>query len=315
MKRIFFLVLAICAFLSGCTSYKKDSTSKINIVCTTFPQYDWTREIIKGKEDGISVTLISRGGADMHSFNPSAEDLITIYNSDLFIYNGGESEKWVTEAIKGKNIKTLNLMSLLGDDILKKENSNLITDGHDHHGNLSGADEHIWLSLDNAEEITEEIAEALGRIDTENRNVYYENARAYKNRLEILDDEYERTVKRSSKKTLLFADRFPFLYLTDDHDIKVYAAFPGCTTESEASFETIAFLSDKLKNEPISSVVIIEGSSDDLARTIIENSGKKDCRVITLNSIETIGEEEIAEGVTYISLMENNLSLISQALN
>lgn len=316
MKKITLLVLAMCALLSGCTPVMKESTEKINVVCTTFPQYDWTREVIKGKEDRISLTLLSRGGADMHSYNPSADDLIAIYNSDLFIYTGGDSEKWVTDAIKDKGaIKTLNMMRLLGDDVLKKENANIIADGHDHYGDLSGADEHIWLSLDNAEEITEEIARALGEIDRENKDVYHRNAQRYKSELEILDDKYERTVERSSYKTLLFADRFPFLYLTDDYDIKVYAAFPGCTTESEASFETIAFLSDKLKNERLSSVVIIDGSGDELARTIIENSGKKDCKIVTLNSMQTIGEKEISEGVTYLSLMEDNLSAISEALN
>lgn len=293
---------------------------KLSVVTTIFPEYDWVREVLGDKTADTDLTLLLNNGADLHSYQPSAEDIMKIAESDVFIYVGGESDDWVDDVVEksvtGKT-KVINLMDVIGDKAKEEE----IVEGmqaaeHDHeHEEGPEYDEHVWLSLRNAEVIVNEIEDALSDADPENADTYEANAEAYVSELKALDGQYEEAVAKAKKKTVLFGDRFPFRYMTDDYGIKYYAAFVGCSAETEASFETITFLADKVDELGLTSVLTIDGSDGKIAETIIENTKKKNQKVLTLDSMQSITAKEIEEGKTYISAMENNLKVLEEALN
>lgn len=291
-------IIALAAFgifaLCGCTAYEK-TDGKISIVCTTFPQYDWTRELIKGAEDKYELTYITENGTDIHSFQPSADDIVKIKNCNLIIYTGGESDEWIEEY--AKDIKSVNMLKTVGDETLYDTEAN-------------ETDEHTWLSLDNAEKICREIADSLKKIDPTGEDLYESNEENYEKQLDILDEKYELLTKTTQYDTVVVADRFPFRYLFDDYDIKYFAAFSGCSAETEASFETVKLLSEKAENVP--AVLVTDEGNIKLAQTVISNTSDKSKPIISLNSMQSVTKEDAQ--ITYLSVMEDNLSKIEQAL-
>ena len=302
----------------------EETDKKLNIVTTIFPEYDWTRAILGDRADDVNLTMLLDNGTDLHSFQPAVKDIMKVSSCDLLIYVGGESDQWIEDALESaqnKDMKTINLMEVLGDSIKEEETvEGMQESDHDHDHDHEDEeekeyDEHVWTSMRNAEVICDAIAATLEEMDPENKEIYQANAETYKEKLSALDEEYQETVDSAKQKTLIFADRFPFRYLVDDYGLNYYAAFSGCSAESEASFKTVTFLAGKVDELGVKSVLTMEKSDDRIAQTVIENTKAKDQKILQLNSMQSITSEEIADGATYLSVMEDNLGVLKEALN
>lgn len=314
------ILLALTTSVFAKAKKADKNSGKIKIVTTIFPQYDWTREIISDTKSA-DLTLLIGNGTDLHSYQPSIQDIAKISTADIFIYVGGESDGWVKDALKNaknKNMTVINLLEVLGDNVKEEE----IVEGmqaeeeeeHQHDEDEPEYDEHVWLSLRNAKVICAAICDTLCKKDSANAASYKSNLTAYTSKLDALDAKYTATVKAASKKTILFGDRFPFRYLTDDYNLKYYAAFVGCSAETEASFETVIFLAKKVDELGLNSVLKIESGDGKLARTIINSSAKKSAAILTMDSMQSVTTKQAASGTTYLSVMENNLKVLEQAL-
>ena len=298
----------------------EDTDKKLNIVTTIFPEYDWTRAVLGDRADEVNLTMLLDNGTDLHSFQPAVKDIMKVSSCDLLIYVGGESDQWIEDALESaqnKDMKTINLMEVLGDSIKEEETvEGMQESDHGHEDeDEKEYDEHVWTSMRNAEVICDAIADTLEEMDPENKEIYQSNAEAYREKLSALDEEYQETVDNAKQKTLVFADRFPFRYLVDDYGLSYYAAFSGCSAESEASFKTVTFLAGKVDELGVKSVLTMEKSDDRIAQTVIENTKAKDQKILQLNSMQSITSEEIADGATYLSVMEDNLNVLKEALN
>ena len=352
-----------------------DANKKLSVVCTIFPEYDWIRELVGDKKDNYDITYLLDKGVDLHSYQPTAEDIAKIANCDLFVYVGGESDGWVKDALKeSKNDKmqVVNLLETLGTNVKEEEVVEGMQEEHDHdheHGHKEDADhdhdhehkedadhdhdhehkedvdhdhdhehadhdhdhehedadhehhhdeveydEHVWLSLRNASSLVNELAVRLQTIDPENKDYYAGTAAEYTSKLGELDSRYLAAVKKAKNKTVLFGDRFPFRYLVDDYGLKYYAAFVGCSAETEASFETVAFLAKKTDELKLNNLMVIENSDQKIAKKIIETTNTKDQKIVEMNSMQSVTADQIADGATYLGIMEANLKALEAAL-
>lgn len=313
MKKIIVLLLGalmVLSVLSGCDK-KNDNDNKLKVVTTTFPIYDWVKEILK--DEDVDVSLLQDNGVDLHSYEPTVDDIAKINNADVFMYVGGESDEWVESVLESnKNVRVVNLLEVLGDSVKLEEELEGVEHDHEHdHEDEEEYDEHVWLSLRNAKKCVEAIKDVLCELDPTNMDRYKKNAEEYIEKLELLDQKYMEVVSNSKNNTLIFGDRFPFRYLVDDYNLNYYAAFVGCSTESKASFNTITFLAKKLDELGLTSILTIEGNNHKIAETIIKNTENKNQEILTLNSMQG----SILEGDTYLSIMENNLEVLKKALN
>ena len=310
---------------------KNTSDGTIKIVTDIFPVYDWVREITKNSAAKIDLTLLLDNGVDLHSYQPAVADVAKIAECNLFVYVGGESEKWMDDAckeIKNKNSVVLKLLDSLGDAAKEEEvvegmeaehdHDHESADDHDHeHGEdeeETEYDEHIWLSLKNAKILCTTIAEKIAEIDPKNAQTYRANVAAYNAKLSALDAQYQKIVDGTSKRTVLFGDRFPFRYLVDDYGLSYYAAFVGCSAETEASFKTILFLAKKVDELGIPAVLTIEKSDGKIAKTIIKNTKAKNQKILTLDSMQSTTSNDVKKGVTYLSIMAKNADVLKSAL-
>ena len=297
-----------------------NKTEKVKIVTTIFPEYDWVRQIAGDKVSDMDITMLLDNGVDMHSYQPTADDIMKISDCDLFIYVGGESDEWVNDALKeavNKDMQVIDLLDVLGEQVKIEELVEGMQDTEheeEEEHEEKEYDEHVWLSLKNAETLCDAIAEALGNADPDNKAVYDTNKAAYIDQLVSLDNQYREVADQASVKTLLFGDRFPFRYLVDDYGLSYYAAFAGCSAESEASFETISFLAQKIDELGLKYVMTIEKSDQKIAKTIIENTQNKDQSILTLDSMQSTTSADVANGMTYLSIMEGNLNILKEAL-
>ena len=327
MKKITALLLALFMLvgtLAGCGKQNDtNQTDKLSIVTTIFPEYDWVREILGDKADNAEITMLLDNGVDLHSYQPTADDIVKISDCDLFIYVGGESDEWVEDALRNAangNMKVINLLEVLGDSVKTEE----IVEGmqeaeHEHedaeeHEHEEEADEHVWLSLKNAKMLVRVISKALQELDPDNKDIYAANADAYVKKLSALDTEYQAAVDAASNKTILFGDRFPFRYLVDDYGLRYYAAFVGCSAETEAGFETISFLAKRVDELKLPCVLTIEGAQHKIAETVVRNTTAKNQRVLTMDSMQSTTSKDVKNGTTYLSVMEKNLSVLKEAL-
>ncbi len=324
MKKIKFILLTILtiALMTSCSSNStvQSDNDKISIVCTSFPQYDWVKEIVGTNIDKFDITILQDSGVDLHSYQPTTDDIIKISNCDMFIYVGGQSDQWVDSVLKSAGndkMIIINMMEVLGDSVKVEE----IVEGmqeEDHKDEKEDEeeyDEHIWLSINNAITLSEYIQFNIASLDRDNEQLYIENLSKFISNLISLDQKYSMTLQDKKFDTLVFGDRFPFRYLTDDYDLNYYAAFSGCSSESEASFETIVFLSKKVDELGLNYVFAIEGSNQKIAETIIKNTKNKDQKIATLNSMQSITKDDIAKGANYITIMEENLEVLKTTLN
>lgn len=315
MKKIFLILAIFCALTTSVFAAKAKKTDKIKVVTTIFPEYDWAREIIGYKASNVELTLLLGNGVDLHSYQPSIQDIAKISTADIFIYVGGESDGWVKDALKNatnKNMKVINLMETLGDK-LKAEEVKEGMQAEEEEDEVE-YDEHVWLSLRFAKILTTEIANALCEKDAANAAAYKANLSAFAAKLDALDVKYAAAVKAGSKNTILFGDRFPFRYFVEDYGLDYFAAFAGCSAETEASFETVIFLSKKVDELGLNSVLKIESSDGKIARTIIQNTKSKNAKVLTMDAIQSTTLKQAKAGTTYLSIMEGNLKVIEEAL-
>jgi len=363
MKKISIIIAIVVLAISGLTACKSSGkdNDKLQIVTTIFPEYDWVKAVLGDNPAEAEFTVLLDNGADLHSYQPSVDDIMRIAECDLFVYVGGESDTWVKDALAqatNKNMKVINLLEVLGDSVKVEEIVEGMEHNHDHgdedhdhehehedgdehdhedgdehehedgdehdhedgddhdheHEHEHEYDEHVWLSLRNAAKLVKAISSAMESLDEEHAETYKKNAEAYCAKLDELDKRYVAVVEAASCKTLLFGDRFPFRYLTDDYDLTYYAAFTGCSAESEASFETIKFLTTKVDELNLSAVMTIEGPNHKIAETIVENTKLKNQKILTLNSLQSMTSEDIKNGITYLSVMESNLEVLKDAL-
>ena len=320
MKKITALLLALLVLagaLAGCGKQNDtNKTDKLSIVTTIFPEYDWVREILGDKADSAEITMLLDKGVDLHSYQPTADDLIRISDCDLFVYVGGESDEWVEDALKSaanRDRKVINLLDVLGDSVKEEETVEGMQEEEEDHEEKE-YDEHVWLSLKNAKTLVGAISAALQELDPDNKDAYAANAEAYGQKLSALDAEYQKAVSAGTYKTLLFGDRFPFRYLVDDYGLGYYAAFAGCSAESEASFETVSFLARKVEELKLPCVLTIEGKNHKIAETIVQNTAGKNQKILTMDSMQSTTSQDVAGGTTYLSLMAKNLDVLKQAL-
>ena len=332
-------------------SIEKGNSNKISIVCTTFPQYDWVKNILGEEAERFYVTLLLDNGVDMHSYQPAVKDIATAGSSDLFIYVGGESDTWVEDALKeakNKDLKAINLMETL-DNFVKEEEvvegmqeerkslghsheksskekqEQTQKESHENSQEINGQkeaadeepeyDEHIWLSIRNAEIMVKNIEKAIEQLDSDNVKVYQNNAENYIKKLDTLDKQYANTIQNAKYKAILFGDRFPFRYMADDYDLKYYAAFAGCSAETMAGFETVTFLAKKADELRLPVILTIENSDGRIAEAVKSNTTKKNQKILAMNSLQSVTKEQIADGITYLQVMQENLSVLSEALN
>lgn len=321
MKKILsLLVITIISIglFSSCAMPKSkiaESENKLNIVTTIFPQYDFARQVA-GKHAEVSMLL--KPGAESHSFEPTPQDIKKIQNADIFIYTGGENDTWVEDILssmgdkKPETIKLLDCVPTVTEEIvygMEHEHDEKGEDKHDHEEEI---DEHVWTSPKNAILIVEKIEKVLSDKDKKNSKEYLDNSVAYINKLKTLDNKFKEIAKSGKRKTILFGDRFPFRYFADDYGLKYFAAFSGCSTESEASAATVTFLTNKVKEEQIPVVFTIEFSNGKIADSICDATGAKK---LTLHSCHNVSADEFASGVSYLSIMEQNLEPLKEALN
>ena len=298
-----------------------ENNTKLSIVTTIFPEYDWVRQILGENQANVDLTMLLDKGVDLHSYQPSADDMVKISKCDLFVYVGGESDAWVDDALKSaqnKNMKVINLLDVLGNSVKEEEQvEGMQAEEEEEKGEEEGPeyDEHVWLSLKNAKTLCSSIADALCEIDSKNADVYKKNLGEYTKNLDALDKEYQQAVNSAKYDTLVFGDRFPFRYMVDDYSLKYYAAFVGCSAETEASFETIKFLANKVDELGATTVLTIEDPKHKIAQTVVENTKEKNQKILALNSMQSVTSDDVKNGETYLNVMQSNLDALKQALN
>ena len=340
-------VLATALMFVACSAEsneKAPAQKKVSIVATIYPQYDWLKNILGDRLDAVNLKLLIKNGTDLHSYKPSAQDIAAIASADMVVFVGGESDEWIEKALKAtpkEGRVQVNLMEALGDRVKEEE----VVEGmehehhhehgeeaeeheHEHHEHVEEHeheqhehaeapenDEHIWLSLKNAEILVMNLADALSKVDTAHATEYHMNAGLYIAKISALDAQYRAATDSAHFKTILFGDRFPFRYLVDDYGIKYFAAFVGCSAESEASFETVAFLAGKMDSLALPAIFTIDGSNGKIARAILDASKKsKETPVLTLNSMQSVTDAQMQSGVDYLSVMQSNLEVLKKAI-
>lgn len=342
MKKFFAAVLALLLFTVSvlpCAALAEDK--KISVVATIFPIYDWVRQIAGENLDQLDLTLLLDSGADLHNFQPTASDILKVSTADLFIFVGGESDEWIEDVLAtamNPDMRTVNLVEALGDQAKEEE----LVEGmehehehdhehededhdhdhedhdheheHEHEHEEAEMDEHVWLSLRNAQALCRVIADALSEIDPDSAALYQSNLAAYTEKLSALDWAYAAAVDAAAYDTLLFGDRFPFRYLADDYGLTYFAAFSGCSAESEASFQTIVFLAGKMDELGLPAVMTIEHPKTRIAETVVQATKARNQKILALDSMQSITAQDVKAGATYLSIMENNLEVLKEAL-
>ena len=312
---VLILIIAVTG-LCACGGTAEENGG-LQIVCTVFPYYDWVRNLTKGI-DNVNVTLLLDSGTDLHSYQPAAKDIVTISSADVFIYTDGTSDKWVSDVLKTSQNEAsvlLPMMTNLPEESLFcveaiGEEEHHHEDGEEHH---HAHDEHIWLSIKNAMRLTEIIKNVLCDLDPDNKDIYTANFTEYYTQLETLDKAYSETFSECQKNTLVFADRFPFIYLINDYGLSYHAAFSGCSAESEASFETVKRLADEIDALGLSHILITETSDGSLAGTVKDSTKSKNQEILVLNALQSVTKDNLAD--SYIEVMTENLAILKKALS
>lgn len=318
-----FAALCLClATLAGCSAGASGASvqqggKKPLVVCTTFPSYDWVRQIVGNNADAVDLELLLDDGVDLHSYQPTVEDIAKVGSADLLVYVGGTSDAWVTDALKNAtnpNLRAMSLVDTLGSSVREEEHVEGMEEEEEEAEGEVGFDEHVWLSLRNASQIVDVLAKELGTLDAAHAKDYAANAREYNKQLASLDKEYESVINSGRTHTVLFGDRFPFRYLTEDYGLTYYAAFAGCSAETEASFDTVTFLASKVDELNLPAVLVMENSDQKIARTIVDNTKRGDQKILVMDSLQSTGMSDVEAGTTYLSTMEQNMAVLAKAL-
>ena len=289
-------------------------TGRLSIVCTNFPEYDFARQIAGDKAD---VTMLLKPGAESHTYEPSPQDIIQIQNSNLFVYVGGDSDEWVSDVLSSMDPSGMTVFKLM-DQVKTVEEETVEgmepeeEEGEEEEEQEPEMDEHVWTSPANAITIVQSMEQAIERLDSANRSIYSRNAETYIRQIQDLDMQFKEIVRNSKRKEIIVADRFPFRYFCEEYGLTYYAAFPGCSTDTQSSARTVAFLTDKVKQDGIPVVFHIELSNEQMSDSIAEATGAKS---ELLNAIHNVSDEDFKNGATYVSLMRHNVEALQEALN
>lgn len=305
MKKLIATLFVLCLALSGCTAptdEAKDPT-KLQIVCSCFPAYDFAREIAG---EHAQLTLLIKPGTEVHSYEPTPRDVERIADCDLFICNGGESEEWVSELVSSEQ-KIIFMMDCV-TAVEESDEGIYAAEGEEAEPEL---DEHVWTSPKNAVLICNELCRAFCELDPDNSAEYKARLKGYTGELDALDKALRETVESARRSTLVFADRFPMRYFTLEYGLEYFAAFPGCASQTEPSAKTVAFLIDRVREENIPAVLYMEFSNEKMADIICEDTG---CRKLPFYSAHSVSAQQFENGVTYLDLMRLNLSSLKEAL-
>lgn len=298
MRRICMIGLLALALLCGVGALAEGS---LKIVCTDFPCYDLARQV---SGDGAEVTMLLKPGVEAHSFEPTPADILAIGEADLFVYIGGESDAWADSLLEGFDAGAPAVLRMM--DCV----DGLIEEADADHG--LEYDEHIWTSPKNAARMALAVGETLSGIDPENAEVYGKNAGACADAIGVIDAELSALAASAKRRTLVFADRFPFAYLVRDYGLDYLAAFPSCTADTEPSAQTVMALIRKVVDEKIPVIYTIELSTQAIARTVAEETG---ARILTLHSMQTVSQSDFDAGATYVSIMRDNLEALKAGLD
>ena len=311
---MFIMTLAGCGTASaeGSQEAKKDA---LKVVTTIYPLYDWARNI----DPDADLVMLLDNGVDLHSYQPTADDIVKICNADVFLYVGGESDEWVNGVMEqaGDKVKAVSLLDLLGGNVKEEkivEGMEAEEEAEEGEKEEPERDEHVWLSLKNASIAVGEMEKVFAEIKTSNAETYQANAADYQKKINDLEAKYANFFSSVNNKTILFGDRFPFRYLADDYGLTYYAAFAGCSAETESSFETILFLAGKVDELNLKTVYVTETSDGKIAQTVIDNTKNKDAKIVTVNAIQSITGDK-KDQTTYLKLMEENLKAFQDSLN
>ena len=320
-KRAFLcMILALLLLLSACGQSVEEDTDpdQLTVVATVFPAYDFARAV---GGDLADVQLLLPPGTESHSYEPTPADILAVQDCDLFIYLGGESDTWVetileSVELRGQTLRMVDCVPLLEEETVEGMES--YEEGHDHDhdeapglGEVVGYDEHVWTSPKNAALITRAVGDKLAELDPANADTYAANSADYAAQIEDLDREFADFFAGVEDRTMVFGDRFPLRYFAEEFNIDYYAAFPGCSTQTEPSAATIAFLTDKVREEQIPTVWYIEFSNHLVADSIAESAGVKTAMFHTCHNVSA---DDLAAGATYVSLMEQNLETLRENL-
>lgn len=309
--------LLILGSLTGCSTEESVSNDKLKIVTTIFPTYDWAKGVLGDKIDDYEVTFLTDSGLELHSYTPSVEDIRKIVEADLFIYVGAQSDLWVDhtlEQVTNENQIRLNLVEIVEGELRAKEIKEGMQVVEDDCCEDDYFDEHVWMSIKNAMMISEQIQNALSEIDPENADIYETNGSEYIEKLGELDGVFRESLAGKDARAVVFPDRFPFLYLFADYDLEYYAAFASCSAESEVSFQTLTYLTQKLNELDSDYVLNVDRTNHDIAQSVISNSKNKNQEILYMSAMENVTEGDVNDGLTYISVMEKNLETLLVAL-
>ena len=297
------VLMVLSLLLLGCSA-TSGTEKRMSVVTTIFPLYDFTREVV-GDDGDIELTCLIDNRVDMHSYSPSSQDILAIAECDVFIYVGGESDEWVADVLAqhpNERRVVINCFDELQGSLIAEDDPD-----EDEY------DEHVWLSLRNAVQMVAAIAETIQTVDPAHADGYRANADAYIAQLEALDARYEHELA-GLNRTLLIADRFPFAYLAYDYDLECFAAFSGCSAESEVTFQVVVELADVLVEHGLTHVYVIDGNDPKIAQSIISQAGADGVEILSLNSMQAVTKADIDAGATYLSLMEENLEALKEGM-
>lgn len=306
-----FLALALVCLMSiGVFSGCEAKNEKITVLCTIFPLYDWARQVV-GNSDTVEVKLLVSDGADLHSFQPTAKDAIAIRTAQIIVRVGGADDGFINELLEDGKNTDLRLMEAEGVTLRHTAKGSEHHDGDGHH---HATDEHIWLSVRNAAAGVEAICQSISAADPKNAAAYRARADEYIAELTALDGEFERLSQTAKDPRVIFADRFPFVYLTVDYGIEYAAAFEGCTTDAEAGFDTILELSRHLDEWELSYLCVTETSDRKLFDAVCGVNRNRQIKLAVLDSMQSIKTTDIESGATYLNIMKNNLKILTDVL-
>jgi len=310
------MVLLLCSMiLSGCAAEKRvsDDDNRLKVVATVFAEYDFLRNIAGDK---ISLEMLMTPGADLHTFDPTPKDIMEVQEADLFVTIGGESDAWaekIIASVDSQDLQTVRLMECV-DNVVEEE----LVEGMEAEEQEEETeqekefDEHVWTSPQNAIQIVDSLCQKLCEMDAKNTEFYQKNAENYMKKLKKLDASFREVIENGVRREIIVADRFPFRYFADAYDLKYYAAFPGCSTQTGASAETIAFLIRKVEEDNIPVVFHMELSSELMCNTICDETGAKKAQ---LNAVHNISKTDFEKGIGYLELMEENIGVLKEALS
>ncbi len=342
------LIIALAYVFVGCTNdgAAGDSTAvlnqsesgntqgeKIKVVTTVFPPYDFVRNI---GGDRVEVKMLLAPGMESHTYEPTSKDMKAIANADLFIFTGSDNDVWVKDTLDAmpNSVNTFEMVSAIpellsnddhdhdhdhdsqeekhGHEEDGHEEDGHEEDSHDHATHEHAYDEHVWTSPVNAVIIVNAIRDKLTQLDDENSDYYTANAESYTKELQQIDEEFRQVVDGAKRRTVLFGDRFPFVYMAHEYGLEHHAAFSGCSSETEVSPAKLAELINKVKEEQLPVVLKMELSNSGIAEAVAEPSGAK---VLEMHSCHNLSKDEMDAGETYISIMKKNIEALKEALN